>query len=521
MLEQRPGPVVDAVDGTVEQLGEPGDAVERPAGHAGLVGPAQPVEERQASALDPGVDATHRGVAHAALGHVEHPLHADLVGGVDHRLQVGERVLDLAPVVEPGAADDPVRDAAPGQVLLDDPGLGVGPVEDRDVSPADVAGLVERRDALGDPLGLVVLVLGVVAQDLVARPRLGPQVLGLATHVVGDHRVGGVEHRLGGPVVLHQRDRGDVGERLLELEDVGDVGASEAVDRLVPIAHDGDVAVLLGQLDDQLVLDLVGVLVLVDEDVGKALAVVGEHVGVAAEQLDGVEEDVVEVHGAGPEQAGLVLAVDVGELALGEGAGPVGVLVDEHVVVLRRADLGVHRAGRQLLGVQVQVPQDVAGEADGVGLVVDRERGREADGIRVAAQDAHAGRVERGHPHLLGHRADEGADAGLHLVGGLVGEGDGQDLERADALLLDEPGDAPGEDPRLARAGAGEHEQRPAEVGDRLLLGRVQAIEQGRAERAGAGTDAVGRLGEQLVRRLARQGFLGRRRHRGDPTGHP
>ena len=54
-----------------------------------------------------GVEAADGAVADAPLGHVEHPLDADLVGRVDHRLQVGQRVLDLAPVVEAGAARRP------------------------------------------------------------------------------------------------------------------------------------------------------------------------------------------------------------------------------------------------------------------------------------------------------------------------------------------------------------------------------------------------------------------------------
>ncbi len=44
-----------------------------------------------------------------------------------------------------------------------------------------------------------------------------------------------------------------------------------------------------GEEEDELVLRPVGVLVLVDEDVLEALAIVLEHVAVLAEQLDHVE----------------------------------------------------------------------------------------------------------------------------------------------------------------------------------------------------------------------------------------
>jgi hypothetical protein len=86
--------------------------------------------------------------------------------------------------------------------------------------------------------------------------------------------------------------------------------------------------------------------------------------------------------------------------------------------------------------------------------------------------------VERRHPHLLGHGADERLNARLHLVGRLVGEGDGQDLEGRDPLFLDEPRDAVRQHARLARPGTGHDQERTAGVGHRLPLDRVEVFEQ-------------------------------------------
>ena len=124
-----------------------------------------------------------------------------------------------------------------------------------------------------------------VADDPVAHAGVGPQRLRLAFEVVLDHGVGGVEDRLRRPVVLVEHDRGDLGERILELQDVAEVSPAEAVDTLIGVAHDADVVVASGEEQDDLVLGLVGVLELVDEDVLEPLAVVLEHVGVLAEQL--------------------------------------------------------------------------------------------------------------------------------------------------------------------------------------------------------------------------------------------
>ena len=127
--------------------------------------------------------------------------------------------------------------------------------------------------------------------------------------------------------------------------------------------------------DDQLVLGPVGVLVLVDQHVLEALLVVRQHVGQAWNRLTVTQQQVVEVHGAGGQQPALVLPVDLGDRGARDGlrrSSGVGLEVDQ--LVFGRGDDGVNGPGRELLAVDVEVPEDVAGEADGVGLVVDGER---------------------------------------------------------------------------------------------------------------------------------------------------
>ena len=82
-----------------------------------------------------GVELGDAGVADAPLGHVEHPLDADLVGRVDDRPQVRHGVLDLTAVVEAGAADDLVRHAEAHHRFLDDTALGVRAVQHGELAP--------------------------------------------------------------------------------------------------------------------------------------------------------------------------------------------------------------------------------------------------------------------------------------------------------------------------------------------------------------------------------------------------
>ena len=222
-----------------------------PPADAGLLGLGQGVDQGTALGRGPRLQPGDAGVADTPLGDVDDPPQGHLVGGVDHRPQVGEGVLHLPPLVEAGAAHHLVGDVEPHQVLLQHPALGVGAVEDGHVGPPPLLRPVQPQHLPARPRGLVGLVLGEVALDQLAADLLGPQRLGLALEVVGDHRVGRVEDGLGRPVVLLEHDHGGVGERVLELEDVPDVGASKLVDAVVHEHAVGHVGV--GGLDLEVV----------------------------------------------------------------------------------------------------------------------------------------------------------------------------------------------------------------------------------------------------------------------------
>ena len=104
----------------------------------------------------------------------------------------------------------------------------------------------------------------------------------------------------------------------LEIQDVPDVRAAPAIDRLVLVAHHADVAVLLGQQPHQVVLGAVGVLILVDHDVAQA-AVIGLAGGfVVLQEPDGFQQQVVEIEGVRIAQRLLVL-LEEGRHFLGFG----------------------------------------------------------------------------------------------------------------------------------------------------------------------------------------------------------
>ena len=95
--------------------------------------------------------------------------------------------------------------------------------------------------------------------------------------------------------------------------------------------------------------------------------------------------------------------------------------------------------------------------------------------MRGAAQHPRADRVERPDPHPRGLGAEQAPDALAHLAGGFVRERHGENVSRIDAFDVDQPRDARREHARLARAGAGEHEQRAVDVQHGLALRRIES----------------------------------------------
>ena len=95
-------------------------------------------------------------------------------------------------------------------------------------------------------------------------------------------------------------------------------------------------------------------------------------------------------------------------------------------------------------------------------------------GAPVTPQNANPDRMKRPHPDRARGQVEEVLHPAAHLARGLIGKGDGEDLARLGATLLDQPGDAVGEHTRLATAGAGKDQQRPIVGGHGRPLRRVQ-----------------------------------------------
>src|SRR5712671_3548595 len=287
--------------------------------------------------------------------------------------------------------------------------------------------------------------------------------------------MGGVEDELGRAVVALELDDGRVRVVPFEVEDVPDIGATPAVDRLVVVADDGQVAMLRGEGPDPEVLRSVRVLVFVDVEVAPAILVPSKDVWCLVEQPDGLEQEVVEVEGAD-----LLQALDV---ANGETGNHLFVVIDgvvaeelrvEHLV-LRPADRAEDGARPELAGERhVLLAEDRLHQSLLVVRVVDDEPTADPDRLAVAPEDTGTERMERARLDVAARLADERDDPLAQLPGGAVGERHREDLPRLDPADADEIGDPVGQYAGLARPGPGEDQQWPVGRRDGPCLLRVQ-----------------------------------------------
>src|SRR5439155_24991439 len=128
--------------GQLEQPADPGGRLPR---GTGPVGPGEGGATGRSVGRGPRLDAPDAGVPHPAAGDVDDAPEGDLVVGVHQDAQVGEHVIDLAPVVDARPAGDDVGDVPADELLLDHPALGVGAVEHGDVAPPAPPAAVQTR----------------------------------------------------------------------------------------------------------------------------------------------------------------------------------------------------------------------------------------------------------------------------------------------------------------------------------------------------------------------------------------
>ena len=317
------------------------------------------------------VDDLHGGVAEAALGHIDDALEGEVVGRRVDDAQIGERVADFGAFVEARAADDAIRHAERDEAVLELAHLKRRAHQNGDlverVWRARWTAALQLLDLLADGAGLLFGIPGAGDGNLLARHVVGAQRLAEPAFVVRDQMRGGGEDVAGRAVIPLQPDHDGAGKIVLEAQDIVDLGAAPAIDRLIVVADAADVLLPdlvipgravrrepgihtpggrgygfrarrfaaprndgrggrppLRQQPQPEILRDVGVLILVDQNVFEAALILPQHLGLFAEQADVFQQQIAEVGGVEDLQPLLKGLVELQALAVGESGGLAG-----------------------------------------------------------------------------------------------------------------------------------------------------------------------------------------------------
>ena len=419
----RPPQAVDQIR-ELDQLGGGGLQSREQVGVADNLIEGRPLLRRQIRHL------VHGGGADAPGGGVDDAAEPQIVHGVVQHAEIGQHVLDLRPVKELHAPHHLIGNAVALQGVFQRVGLGIHPVEDGGV-PEVPAPVHPHEDVPGHEVCLVSLVEAGLYRHHVAAAVIRPEGLALAALIVLDDGVGGIQNVLGGAVVLFQSDDPGILVLLFKIQDILNVGPPETVDRLVIVAHHAEVPVSPGQQAGEEILQVVGVLILVHQHIPELFLVVVQHLRFLLQQRDGVVDDVIKVQRVGRAEFLLIGGVDLGD----PGIFPIVCgfrLLAEYlrplVAVLGGADGGENAADGKGLLVQILLLQNVLDDSLGIVGIVDGKVLVKADAVNVPPQNADAGGVEGGGPHVVGGRPQPGCQTVFQLSRRLVSKGDGDDF---------------------------------------------------------------------------------------------
>ena len=425
----------------------------------------------------------------AARRKVDDAQKAGVVVRVLQQAQVGQRVLDFGAFKKAQATIHTVGHAGIEQGRFNHPALRVAAVEHGDFLALKAVAAHQLLDLVHHPLRLGQVRAGLVHAHGFARALRGAQVLAQAAAVVADEVVGRVEDVAVAAVVLLQLDLVLHIKLAHKVGHVAHACAAKGVDALVVVTHGHHAGVALQaarhfvarHLLEPQVLQAVGVLKLIDQDVAKAPLVVLANRIVVAQQLVRAQHQLAKIHHA---FALALLFVKLVKLDLLAAIGIVrGHIAGAHALFLATRNKVGELLGRKALFIHIEL---LAQPLDGRELVLrvqNLKRLRQARSLVVRAQKAVAQPVEGANPHAAHVHRQHGGEARHHFLGGLVGEGDGQNAAGRSVAVLQQPRDAGGEHARLARARARQNQGVPVGQGDGGELFGVEASQQGRRSR--------------------------------------
>ena len=241
----------------------------------------------------------YRCIANATCRIVDDTAQSFLIIRISHHTEVGNDVFDFLTLVKAQATINTIRDTVLTHLFLKGAALCIGTIENGEIAVRRLVLTTDALDVVTHNDGLLPIAVGRFQRQSLTLFILAEHILVNLSLILAYQAIGSLHDELCRAIVLLQLKEARTLIHLLEVEDIVDIGTTKAVDALCIVTHHAHTTMLIRQLQDNLLLGVVGVLVLVDQHIAETLYIFLADVLVTLKQQEGLHQQVVKVHGVG------------------------------------------------------------------------------------------------------------------------------------------------------------------------------------------------------------------------------
>ena len=425
----------------------------------------------------------HRSSTDSTCRIVDDTLDSLFIIRICHQTEISNNILNFLALVETQSAINAIRNTLLSELLLEAAALGIGAVENGKITILAAILALDTLHILRHNRRLFLVAVSRLILNLLTLRILAEHILRNLVAVVFNQTVSRLNDGLGRAVVLFQFEETRALKLALIVENIIDICTTEAIDTLRIITHGTNTQLLLTELHDNRHLNVVGILILIHQDIIEAGGIFVANILMFPEELIGKRQQIIEIHGIG-----LLAALHVSHenlthlrhlcpLILLEDSRIALIGSSTHQVILRHRNLGMDGSRLILLIIQSHLLHNRLDQRARVTFIIDGKVVVEADMLSLRSQDSGEDAVESTHIEMLGEIiSHQFSDTFLHLPCRLIGKGERHDAPGFHALAQ-EISYLISKHTRLTRTCTGYHQRRSVNIFYRSTLRFVQVVQ--------------------------------------------
>ena len=289
---------------------------------------------------------------------IDDTLESLLIVRVGNEAEIGDDILDFLTLIETQSTINTIWNALLSEFLLEASALGIGTIENGKLIVSAIILPLDALDILRHNQRLLLVAVGRLILNLLSFIIFAEHLFLNLIAVMMNQTVGSLHDGLSRSVVLFQFKKLGSRQLLLIIQYIIDVGTTEAIDALRIITHGTDTHFFLTELHHDRHLHMVGILILIHQDIIEPAGILLSDFLVISEKLESKHQEIIKVH-----RIRLTATLHVCHINLSDGRhlGTLVLLQDGRVaivgfgsyqVVLRHRNPGMNSS--RLIGLVIQ-----------------------------------------------------------------------------------------------------------------------------------------------------------------------